>query len=162
MIAFNDNCERRIDGLAIVHRMGSLGKRRTCASRNRQAKWSITCEASQPHQALLPCHRHKPPALIRITDKSHLISIFTTRLVLTKLANVLTQEIGERQRASPSLHSCTLTDSKQCEHLLHMRLLKSHSCSSSLPYCSSAFTDFILNPRKQIGKCIFPPSHPSY
>lgn len=36
-----------------------------------------------------------------------------------------------------------------------MRLSKSHSSSSTLPYCSSAFADFILKPIKQIGKCIF-------
>lgn len=98
VIAFNDNCERRIDGLAVIHRKRSSGRRRTCASRNRQAKWSITCRASQPLQALLPCHRHEPPAFTRVTGKSHLPSSFTAGLVLTKPADVLAWEIGERQR----------------------------------------------------------------
>lgn len=107
VIAFNNNCEGRIDGLVIIHRTGSLGRRRTCVSRNRQAKWSITLRASQTHQALLPCHRHEPPALIRVTGKSHLhlTSSFTAKLVLTKQASVLARETGERQRVLQVLSS---------------------------------------------------------
>lgn len=54
MIAFNSNCERRIDGFAIIHRMGELGQEKELLGAGRQ---------SGPSQARQASHtRHSCPA----------------------------------------------------------------------------------------------------